>query len=281
MKVSVNVVVEMFKIISNETDIYVDPSDILDILESEEQNKQLKKLINSQSISCKDSVMGRIICKNILPIVCCVNSHKEAVFFQNNYSHRTLDFSNIDTSTICRSLAPLVLSEQTITILSCYMTLLGGLFSLPSDSASKKLLKPIIPHDNILNDFLDTCTDTESPDDFVYADTLYQAYCDFFSNKYHAMPLKRTQLVKKLKLTGRYLYKRPHVSRNCQNKYAFCGLKLKQNWEETINASDKNPYSFEKAAFIEKLYDAIKNIPFPEEFYEKQPINISIVTQEC
>lgn len=36
MKVSVNVVVEMFKIISNETDIYVDPSDILDILESED-----------------------------------------------------------------------------------------------------------------------------------------------------------------------------------------------------------------------------------------------------
>ena len=31
-----NVVVEMFKIISNETDIYVDPSDILDILESED-----------------------------------------------------------------------------------------------------------------------------------------------------------------------------------------------------------------------------------------------------
>ena len=36
MKVSVNAIVEMFKIISNETDIYVDPSDILDILESED-----------------------------------------------------------------------------------------------------------------------------------------------------------------------------------------------------------------------------------------------------
>ena len=69
-----------------------------------------------------------------------------------------------------------------------------------------------------------------------------------------------------------YSYKRPHVSRNESNKYAFCGMKLRDNYKERIIELCTETHSFSKEDFIETLLAVSKQLPpFPDELFGKQP----------
>lgn len=250
------------------------------VLRDECKNQLLKKLVNSKNITYKDATMGKITLKNELPIICCINSHEELVYFQNNHSFRMLDFRCIDFVKLKKDLSIIVGTGTRSHTLLYYLVMLGEYFLRTPQKIEKKPT-PIIPHDEIINNFFSLCTHTDTPKDFVYADELYNVYGYFFEKNYIGTPLKRTQFVAKLKLQSNFIYKRPHVSRDIQNKYAFCGLSLKENWKQLIDTASTTPFSFSKEAFTQKLFDEVSKLtPFPDNLFSKgQKIKFSIVKE--
>lgn len=240
-------------------------------LRDECKNQSLQKLVNSKNIAYTDTIMGKITFKNKLPLICCISSHEELVYFQNNYTCRILDFRHTDFTAVRDNLSVLVRSATSKPALLYYLVMLGEHFLRTSQKKSQKPT-PIIPHDDIINSCLSLCIYSDNSKDFVYADELYNVYCYFFEKNYVAVPLKRTQFVAKLKLHSNFAYKRPHVSRNVQNKYAFCGLTLRDNWKQLIDDSTTLPHSFDKDAFIKKIFEEVNELPsFPDNLFSKRP----------
>ena len=125
----------------------------------------------------------------------------------------------------------------------------------------KKFLQSSTLKDDITNDFLSVCCDY-SPNSFIFADTLYNAYTVYYQTVHKSVPLKRTQFVSVLKRHSNLTYKRPHTSRKEPNKYAFIGITLRPNWEENIIASSK-ALSFEEELFKQKLEEISTLLPSP------------------
>lgn len=105
-----------------------------------------------------------------------------------------------------------------------------------------KKLKPHVAHDEILSEFLKTFYIISTSDKaFTYADDLYSNYKTFYLNKYGNSPLQLKEFVRKIKLTGKFEYKRPHISRNSPNKWAFMNLKVREKLIEEINSQITKP----------------------------------------
>lgn len=208
----------------------------------------LKKLISGKIISYQDTIFGKITYKNVLPIICAPETYEEITFLKNNFKCINLDIQFLSPH-----------PDTDYLWLNSIFILYGlKLLSTPNIDKRppiKKLASNIIEPDFIVNEFLNKCCITKSsPKHFTYASTLYEAYQKFYLKRYTGTPPKRIDLVKQLKATGQYEYKRPHVTNNAPNKYAFIGIELKENYIELIN-NDSDFSTLEEEQFYLKLKD--------------------------
>ena len=98
------------------------------------------------------------------------------------------------------------------------------------------------------------------------------AYLKYFEACYGGISaLSRKELVNIIKLSGKYVYKRPHVSRKASNRYAFTGLVIKENFKDEFPAIQQHP---ELDAFYDKLSEI--NDLIPTNLYTEYPVDVRI-----
>lgn len=251
--------------------------------------KMFKKMIQYKSVSYNSSILTKVYFTNTVPIICFPKTHTETNFLINNFPHIVLKFDHTDQSNLLEQLPnslenigqnsnnidTLSFTEQELSWLRLTLSLYGlkclADGTLPPSSGKRSVPKTVIPHDTIISDFINTCciVSKQAQNQFTYADELYSAYKEFFTFKYGTLFLKRTQFNNKLKLTGNYLYRRPHISRDIPNKYAFTNILLKDDWKDCIKKLRSE--LIEESAFKEELFKMENCLTFVKENLENHP----------
>ncbi|MCI6122308.1 hypothetical protein [Blautia obeum] len=226
------------------------------LLYEDSEIKKLKKLINGNSIELKDTLTGSLTYTNTYPIICIPKSHEETVYLKNNFK---CIFIDMDTNV---SNYKFNLSKNDLNWLQSTL-LLFGMQTKPEIKRMRHSCDIKIPHDTIIEEFINTCCFySENKHDFVYANQLYEIYLNFFQQNYQGTPLKRVQLVKSIKRLGSFEYKRPHVSRNVPNAYAFMNLCIRDNCIPPLSGTLNTFYSTSNdSTFYQYLEEISASIP--------------------
>lgn len=229
------------------------------------QLKTLSKYIKGAKVTATDKLFGSVSFRNLSPIICFSSSHKEVSYLEQNLPCIRIDLDFITSSEELPMLSSYTFSDVcdwlrlSLPLFGLYLLAEKKIFHKPFPK--KKFLQSSTLKDDITNDFLSVCCDY-SPNSFIFADTLYNAYTVYYQTVHKSVPLKRTQFVSVLKRHSNLTYKRPHTSRKVPNKYAFIGITLRPNWEENIIASSK-ALSFEEELFKQKLEEISTLLPSP------------------
>lgn len=229
---------------------------------SDIQIKTFKQYIRGSKVAALDAKFGTKYFKNTCPIICFSNRQTEISYLERNFPCLKIRLEGIGDMENALIPNP-VRDKEDYEWLRWYFPLCG-LFML----AEKKFYKvPLpketkiyqrVPEDDAINDFISTFCEYAT-DDFIYADLLYDVYTEYCQNTYRGIPLKRTQFVSELRNISTIGYKRPHISRNEPNKYAFTGIKLKSNWKEHMH-KDSSLILDEKEVFRTKLEEITEGV---------------------
>lgn len=220
---------------------------------SELQIKKIRQYLRGSRVCGKDNIFGSISFRNVSPIICFSNDIKEINFIEENIPCIKINLSHITDINNIFTPNPKDYEKHYIW-LKIYLPLYGMHIL-----AEKKYYKVPLPikksseftgsQDSIIDEFLNICCDKLSSE-FIYADTLYNAYAFYFHYIYENPPLKRSHFTSIIKGMPNIGYKRPHVSRTEPNKYAFVGISLKDNWKECVQKhsliQSQKEVSFEK-----------------------------------
>lgn len=200
-------------------------------LQNEDDIKIFKKLLDGKTVFISDKFFGKITFKNTCPIICFPKSHEELVSLTNLYPCQLLNFPDVRLGTPTFALNTIRCLPQTLALYG--LKLLADKHNKTSTTHPPKA-PVVVAHDNVLNEFLHSCCCIQEGT-FIYGDELYQAYVKFFVKFYGRKPLKQTQFSTQLKATGKFEYKRPHVSRDVPNKWAFMDLTLKPDFADILS----------------------------------------------
>lgn len=221
---------------------------------SELQLNNLKQHVRGSRVQAKDPKIGAVYFKNTCPIVCFSNNQKEISFLEQNVPcvRIRLEDVKLDKRDIPNpQLYPEAYewAKLCISLYGLYLLAEKKFYKIPLPKAKK--IPTSVASDSIVNAFLGECC--MAAGDFIYADELYQAYCEYHQTVYGNTPLKRVQFATILRRSG-ISYKRPHVSKDAPNKYAFMDIALKEHWKDEIQG---NPYSLsmEEVDFMTKLQE--------------------------
>ncbi len=235
--------------------------------------KRFKKLISGKRITCKDNIVGNINFINSFPILCLCKNHIEYESIQKVLPTLHIDISFLDNTFFYNFALFLIKNPNLSEWLRINLTLYGltQIYSKPIKiNRSNKVNNIKLPYDDIMTNFITSCCNINLKENvFTYADKLYLTYKDFYISKYGGNPLSQRKFVSTLKLNSSFPYKRPHVSRNQPNKYAFMNLTVKEGWNKNFEFEKENVYkTIDDDCINNKAVSSEKPIKISSEFSE-------------